>query len=509
MDTRGSGHAAAGGEAPTTDGDWPPHPTGFRVRDRRAGARPPRRVETPSLAMQIHLARAFALTALLTCAADAAAAFQIRQDDARERLLLTDGEEVFGRLLWRHDPDGEVHWMLPNGRRDEFDVEDVLQIDTLNDKIAAFLAVRTPRASLDDAWALVQWARDEGLDGLARAQAYHLLTRDPQHALAHEFLGHVKRGESWRWREAGGDRLLDAEAWAQHHRDTGHMLVLHSVHWELQTTADLTHAVDMLFDLEKLYVEFHAEFGSLGGLRPQEVVKRQMVVRVYRDSERFPGMTSAKIPYYLPGLTLSPSDVPGAGSGNVVQTYYGERGNFPRKFFELASQQALYTCVLGESQTVSGGGFYRESAWLEVGFGNWFGRQFVGRPGYVERRAFELDPEHAELARARVDSPSLRRARFELTNLIGLNYEFFLQNEDEERRAIEARANTFFAFLFDENTRFTEGKREGQRTRPALLAYMRDVYLANKGGSSSALDDALGMKIEQLEEPWKQWLLQF
>ncbi|QDU67579.1 hypothetical protein [Engelhardtia mirabilis] len=440
------------------------------------------------------------------------AAAQYRDDDARDRLLMTDGDEIFGRLLWENDPEGEVHFMLPKGRVKHIDKEDVLQIETVTDTVGAFLSVRSPSASIDEDWALVEWARDNGLDGLAQAQAYHVLTRNPNEARAHEFLGHRERNGKWKWAADDGARMLDAEDWAEWHRDTGHPLELHGEHYVVRSTAELTQAVDLLFDLERMYVDFQAEFGAISELQTKEVVRRPMTAWIYRDVERFPATGSAKVPYYAPGLTLSPSGPPETGSGNEIRTYYGERGNYPLRFFELAAQQLLYSCVLGETQTVwsDDWSFYREAAWLEVGFGNWFGGQFdLGRPGFVKRKDFALDPDDVLRSRSRADRMPLNQGRHELTSLIGLNYEFFLQNEFDERRDIEARAHTFVAYLLDPDTRMPEGKREGQRTRPALMEYMRAVYLTSKGSSSSALDDALGTKIENLEKPWKQWLLSF
>ena len=99
-----------------------------------------------------------------------------------------------------------------------------------------------------------------------------------------------------------------------------------------------------------------------------------------------------------------------------------------------------------------------------------------------------------------------RKRGDELATLIGLNYEFFLQNDAADRFAVESRANTFFAFLIDSSTRFDGGRLAGQPTRAALLAYMRKVYLTARGGSSSALDAAFGTRIEELEAPWKAWL---
>jgi hypothetical protein len=449
----------------------------------------------------------------LACAGWPTAFAQYQEDDARDRLVTVDGKERAGRLLWEWDPRGDVEWLDPKGRVDRVARERVLQIETVTDRVGAWLAARSPRATLEEEWALLEYAVDSGLDGLADAQAYHILSRDPNHAAAHGHLGHLADGSRWRWRLPGEKRHLDAEQWAAHHADSGHPLVLRSEHYVLRTTADVGRAVDLLFDLEKVYCEFQREFQGLDGLQPREVVRRPMDYWVFRDEEQFPALTSAKRGYYLPGLGLTASsETPFVGSGNEVVTYFAARGAHPESFFALAAQQLLYNCVLGEKQGAWAGeewGLYREAASLEVGFGNWFGSQFSGRPGYVTRGSFALSAEDAAIARRRADVYPLDKTRSELTNLIGLNYEFFHKNEDEKRSQYHARANAFFGFLMDPTTILPEGQHRGRSARSAILTYMREVYLTPSGGSSSKLDDALGMRVEDLEPLWREWLQKF
>lgn len=439
---------------------------------------------------------------------------QFEEGDDRDRVVFSSGKEERGRLVWRWDEDGEIHWRTPRGRVRRYDSEDVLQLDLVSERMGAWLQARSPRASLDEEWALVEVALDSALPSMARAQAYHLLSRDPSNERAHEFLGHEKRRDgSWHWAVEEGKRKLPFDRWVEHNRDTGHPFTLEGEHFTLRTTVDYGRAVDLLFDMERAYHEFQKEFRGSDSLGPYEILARRINVWVYSDEEEFPALTGAERGYYLPGLALAPSSqTPFVGSGNDVVTYYEGQGSHPLEFFELITQALLYNCVLGESGGLWEGaewGLYRENATFEIGLGNWFGSQFVGRPGYVSRQAFRLSPEDAALARARSEVVALAEPRKELPNLIGLNYEFFHRNDERVREDSTARANAFFAFLMDPRNVFADGKREGEPTRNAILAYLRSVYRSASGASSSKFDDALGLKVERLTAPYHEWLKQF
>jgi hypothetical protein len=455
------------------------------------------------------------LLAALVCwstLASAPAAAQYREGDDRDRVHFLDGEQLAGRLLWRHDPDGKLHWLLPTGRVRRYHASEVAKLDLVSDRLAAWLQARRPSASLDEEWALVEYARDAGLEAMARAQAYHLLTRSPDDERAHRFLGHELRGGRWLWKFAGQRRAMSFEDWDARGRDRGHPLELRGEHFLLRTTAGLERGVDLLFDLERAYGAFQREFAGGARLAPWECVRRVMHVWVHADAQGFPALSSARRGYYLPGLTLAPSDAAfGSGAGNEVVTYFTGSGAHPADFFELVGQQLLYNCVLGERTNSWDGarfGLYRDAASLEVGFGHWFGSRLRGRPGFVELAPFQFDPADARIAETLGDSNLLGSPRKQLSNLVGLNYEVFHRNDQAEREDFAARARALFAYLADPGNLIPAGRRAGTQTRSALFEYMREVYLTNTGASTSKLDDALGTRIERLEPAFRAWLAQ-
>ena len=201
-----------------------------------------------------------------------------------------------------------------------------------------------------------------------------MLSLDPDHEGAHEFLGHrLKRG-GWEW--VDGKRYLLQEEWDERLADWGHPLTLESEHFRLRTDSGLANAIAVLYDLERMYLTFLSEFGE--ELAPLEVLD-PLDIEVYGDVDRFPRLSSAGHAYFAVG---------GAGGGAAYGTrssraftYQPAGAKRPVRLFDVAIQHVLYATLLdGPTAGSSSGDVYdRHAAWVEVGFGHWFAIRF-GRP---------------------------------------------------------------------------------------------------------------------------------
>ena len=99
----------------------------------------------------------------------------------------------------------------------------------------------------------------------------------------------------------------------------------------------------------------------------------------------------------------------------------------------------------------------------------------------------------------------LKNAQKEMTNLIGLRYER-MHELTGESQLYWAKCRAFVAYLLDPSTILGEKERPG---RDALIEYLREVYKRPTAHSSDALDDALGVPVETLRDPWYAWLANF
>ena len=61
-----------------------------------------------------------------------------------------------------------------------------------------------------------------------------------------------------------------------------------------------------------------------------------------------------------------------------------------------------------------------------------------------------------------------------------------------------AAAEMFATWLLDRDA--------GHQLRPKFIGYIKAALRERKGDSSTAFDQALGVPIERLEEPWLDWL---
>jgi len=425
-------------------------------------------------------------------------------EDERDLVRLRGGKELRCRVHARYDPE---HVVIRRGNQlEELPRKEVdLIVSTVREQLARFLSERKEGLSVDEEWGLVERAQALGLPEMARLQAWHVLSLDPGDGRAHEFLGHSLKNGEWRWVLDGRDHL-QAE-FDQRIAQWKTRLVLRSENYELQTDAGLRRAVDTLFDLEGLYVRWLDSFGET--LRATEGViypHERMTFLVYRDKqdEGFKDyLTQEREPFYDASFQTTTKE----GNFNVAFTYYSDRGYRPERLFDLAVQQLMYsTLYLGHRrgavpETVE----EHLSHWVELGMGYWLGSQFAGSPGYPRMTAFVLDPKEARLTLVRPGRGPLSRYQEEVTNLVSMEFRAFY-GTGEQVPMHRAKARTLVAFMMEANVPLEARNQVVGYSRDGLLHYLREVYGTPTAGSSSALDDGLGAKVEHLEGVWKEWV---
>ncbi len=453
------------------------------------------------------------LSALLLSLALLGTAFDGEFDWERDRVVRKNGKEQRGVVIESFDPEHLV-LLRDGGRREEIRHADVAQVDKLRDRLASFMAIRRPELPLGTEWNLVGDAQGAGLRHMARLQAYHVLTKDPDHAGAHEFLGHRRSGSKWKWELDG--KSVSAEQFEERSADWNDRLVLESEHFTIETNCQLRKALDVLFDLEALYLWWMENLGPILGASedvddPREE-KITFLVHRSADESSFLKLDSRREPYYDPSGETTARD----GSFNVARTYMTPDGYLPLRLFELGTESLIYsTLLLGKTKGRQPTATMRQHAlWVEIGMGAWVARHCGGKPGYAEiqkpfQKDFQLDPTDARLTLQPLDRPhSLLLTKHEVTNLIGLSHEDFV-GSSENIPLCRARCASFVAFCIEADHPILAKKKEVGRSRAGIWSYLRDVYGTPKAHSSSAFDDSLGGKIEQLEEPWKTWTQSF
>jgi hypothetical protein len=400
-------------------------------------------------------------------------------DDARDTITLADGKVLRGRVERRNDDDEIL--LLERGKRRRVDNARVKSVATVRDLVREFL---TERAQGDDSaafqWQMAEWADQKQLWGMARLCAHATLARDPDHAAAHERLGHKKGAKGWMWPVRS--RWMTAAKFEEYTSDIGHGLELDSESFKVVTNAGLRRGTDALFDLERLAVSLLDEYGK--PLRLAEVV-RPLQVTIYSDRERFPGISSERIPYFVP----TPHD-------DRSYLYFEGTADRPTDLITVGTQHLLYRTLVGDADP--GGPLERFCAWLEIGFGRWMESRFRGPAGRGEVGDPVLDPGLVVL--------NVRGRRYSLPNLLHLTLRDHFYTGGSLHESIGRTRNdvhwasvqSFVHFLMDDKAN------PGMAAR--LLDFLRAALGNAKGDSSRAFDRAMGRPVEDFEQPFRDWL---
>lgn len=411
--------------------------------------------------------RALLLAGLAVALAPATGA--AAQDDLRDRVTRTDGKVLAGRVQNPFAPDELV--LLQGGKRVRVPRAEVAALDLLADRVREFADRRVRlRGSTKAQWFLVEWARTHELPALAQLQATWLALQHDLDA-AHEFLGHERGAKGWLWPH-DGKKLLRAqfdEALARA------PLTLVGERFTLRCDANPVAAAAALLDLEQLGAVWLQRFGAALQLRE---VLRPIDVVVHGSPDAFPKWGFRPLPFYEP-----------PPHRDVALTFWaGPLPQRPQRLFFVGTQGLLYRTLIGEADR--GSDRDRVSAWLEIGFGMVMEHALQGDAGF----AAPAEPRREDL-----QALTALGRDYRLTHLLQLPmYGSFYLTDDTATAVNWSAATMFVTWLLQPDN--------DPPTRAKFLGYVRDALGAKKGAGSSLFDDAMGCRIEDLDEPWRRWL---
>ncbi|MEO6595433.1 MAG: hypothetical protein ABIP94_11835 [Planctomycetota bacterium] len=398
------------------------------------------------------------------------AASLLAQDDLRDRITRTDGKVLTGRVQNPHANDELL--LMQGGKRVRVPRAEVTATDLVGDRVREFCERRVKlRESPKGQRYLVEWAVSKELPGLARLQAMWLVLEDDGNVEAHEFLGHKKSAKGWLWQHEGRS-LTKEQLELALAKDP---MVLEGERFALRFDADLRTNIAALFDLEHTGVVWHHRFGKALQLR-EDV--RPMRIVAHRNVDGFLKWGFRPLPWYEP-----------PPHGDVGRTFYaGQATERPEKLFFVGMQALLYHSLIGEADRHDDRD--RVCAWLEVGLGMYLQQTMQGPPGFAAPGELRSQDLQALTALGR---------GYRLTHLLHLPMYGGFYLMDDTATAINWSASAMFvAWLLDEKNPL--------KTREKFLVFVREALGERKGDSSSAFDKAMGTRVEELDEPWREWL---
>ncbi len=400
------------------------------------------------------------------------------QDDLRDAVEQTRGKDVVGRVVEAFDAKEVL--VVRGGRRIRVPRSRVKSLHLLRDRIAEFnvrseIAADNPRMN----WMLAEWADMEHLPRLAEVQAHRVLLLEPDHRLAHLRLGHREHAQhGWLWPE--GSRWLPRDGFVEHHSSWGRALTLESESFRVRTDAGLQLAVFTLLDLERLHTALFDEFGAKLGLRE---ILEPIDIHVHATTDSFPDWSATTLPFYSP-----------PPHGDFAVTWMQSVAPYPTRLFDVGTQALVHRCLAGGAGMQTP--YHRLNPTAELGFARWMESRWGGTCGRATIGPAANNSNITVLDLAR------NAREYGVENLLHLGIrEHFYGAAVTTRSASEvhwASAHTFVAYLLDE-------KADPDRSQQ-FLAWLRRTVGEAKGDSSSAFDDAFGVDVEGLEEPFDRWL---
>lgn len=410
-----------------------------------------------------------ALSRLAALALAALAGTLAAQDDLRDRLHLRNGKSLAGRVL---TPAAQEEVLLvQGGKRLRIARAEIERQELVADAVAEFLTKRrSMRGSARAQWYLVEWANGHGLPGLARAQAMSIVLADDNHQAAHEWLGHEHGAKGWLWEHRGKKftrERLDEQLSKQPFVLAGERFVVHF-------HTSLREGIDALFDLEALGVAWLQQFGT--SLQLQEVL-RPIDVDIARNVDAFQKWGFRPVPYLQP-----------PNHGDVARTFCTQSPpSRPERLFFVGTHGLLYRTLIGSPDRADREGV---CAWLEVGLSSWMQARMQGAAGMAEF----APPLGENLIALQALAQTPRLAILTLQPLYG---GFYLA-DDAATAANWATAHMLVAWLKDGI--------QPESQRAAFLRYVHGALAEGKGGSSSYFDSSFGLRIEDLEPAWREWV---
>ncbi len=381
-----------------------------------------------------------------------------RKPDA---VVLQNGTKLAGIVVYRD----EAELVLRVGTRDTtYAMKDVAKVDArasnLSDMIESWLkgkpgdeeaihdaANNCQRLELADEETLLRW---------------RLVLAFPDNEQYHKDLGHELREGAWGLRE--NERWIALKEWLAP-RELKNSWKLASTHFELKTDGQMAPAIDVLLDLECLYLAFFQKFGR--ELHSYEVVER-IKVELQAGKRNFSAPTKAAVSWFDP-------------RANVI--YLDGQKGVDRARMLMDGTRALL-CNSGSRQRVIDGVI---PAWIEAGLSTWVGWNLHGELG---RAAWDPVPFSAMFKKV-VETDA--REPIKLTKL--LNTAPLAFDDSELGQEHYAQAFTFVDFLLGS---------AGEKYRLRFLEFLRNTYRGK--GSPPQFYEAMGLKGPEIEAEWLAWV---
>lgn len=372
-------------------------------------------------------------------------------------VALQNGKELIGRIVYV----GPDQLVLRQGARDvEIDRDDVARFDSVARNLDALLDNAARSApTIADLELLASQARESRLAGEEEAFLWRILLLDSGHEDAHLRLGHRKRESAWVVPVGGSivpfaQRIADARQW-------DHAWELTSLHYRVRSNLELAQNVDLLLDLERLYLYWFEWLA--GDLRLLDVT-RPMSVALHADAVSFPE-SGRQFGFFEPETDTVHID---ASAGLHWETLAHE-----------AAHQLLYDSIRGVTNRAC-----VIPAWLDEGLAEYFATSLVRTaegltftPGRPVERYFRT---HAKAKKP-----------LELERVLALTvYDF----QDSEDRDLEyAQSYTLVHLLL-------EG--EKGRYRPKFMELLRELY--DGSGTAPDLKKTLRSSWRGLPSSWRE-----
>ena len=374
---------------------------------------------------------------------------------------LVGGKQVEGIVLYESS---EKVVLKVRSRSQEFPGADVVRVDSLTRNLAQVLdqQIRTNWSRTDEVMALASFCRAKGMEGFARVFAMRALENDPEFELGHEFLGHVRRGDSWRVRRDG--RSIAFDKLAEERADWGDEWELETPHYELRTNLDLGQAVDIACDLEHFYRKFYSFLGW--HMELYEVTQR-MPVNIHGDSVSYPEMLGNRTAYFRPGDFTLIVNAEGGLDMDVV--------------FHEAAHQLVYMTSVRERN-----GKGRVPGWLDEGLAEIFGSGATGSSGRMGVDTTAREDSYFATQRS-------AGAPYNLSRVLTMDSSDFHGSTNLELKYAQCYTLTHFLL---------HGEKE--KYRPGFFRFMESAY--NGRASSSHFEKAMGIEREELEPAWLDYV---
>jgi hypothetical protein len=284
----------------------------------------------------------------------------------------------------------------------------------------------------------------------------------PANEQYHKELGHELREGVWGLKD--GERWVKLEEYLAP-RELKNSWKLQSTHFELKTDGAMELGIDVLLDLECLYLAFFQKFGR--ELHSYEVVER-IKVELQARKRNFSAPTKAAVSWFDP-------------RANVI--YLDAQKQLDRARMLMDGTRALL-CNSGSRQRVIDGVI---PPWVEAGLSTWVGWNLHGELG----RAVWDPVTFVVMFKKVVETDA--RDPVKLTKL--LNSAPLAFDESALGQEHYAEAFTFVDFLLGS---------AGEKYRLRFLEFLRNTYRGK--GAPPQFFDALQLKGPEVEAEWLAWV---